>query len=135
MISINQVYDTLEKALDGVYVTKYYNRIPEQLPCVYFRESHNPVFKYIQFDRNDEQIRLVCYVEVFGYDIDSIVATVEQTFKQMYFIEELAEMVPNYDPSVERMSMRFQRIIAGGDTLGNEDQGDNQGADQGSETP
>lgn len=131
MITVNQVYDTLENALDGVaYVTKYYARIPEQLPCVYFRESHNPVFKYIQMDRNDDQIRLVCYVEVYGYDIDSIVQTVEQTFKSMFFIEELAEMIPNYDPSIERMSLRFQRIITGGDTLGVLDQG-NQGSNQG----
>lgn len=129
MITVNQVFDTLSKALPNVYVTKYYNRITEQLPCVYFRESHNPVFRYTDFDMANEQMRLVCYVEVFGYDIDSIVATVEQTFKEMFFIEELCEMIPNYNPDIERMSLRFQRIIAGGDTLGNENQGngENQG--------
>jgi hypothetical protein len=35
----------------------------------------------------------------------------------MGFLEELSEMIPNYDPSIERVSMRFQRVICGGDTL------------------
>lgn len=117
MITVNQVYDTLVNALPNVYVTKYYNRINEQLPCVYFRESHNPVFRYIQLNRADQQMRLVVYIEVYGEGIDEIVQTVEDTFKQMFFIEELCEMIPNYDPSIERVSMRFQRIITGGDTL------------------
>ena len=54
---------------------------------------------------------------VYGYDIDEIVRTIEDTMSDMYFIEELNEMIPNYDPSIERVSMRFQRIICGGDTL------------------
>ena len=122
MITVNQVYDALVKALpSGTYVTKYYNRINENLPCVYFRESHNPVSRYIDKDFANEQMRLVVYIEVFGRGIDSLVSTIESTFKSMFFIEELSEMIPNYDPSIERISMRFQRIIAGGDTLGNEE--------------
>ena len=125
MISVNEVYDTLAKALPNVYVTKYYNRITEQLPCVYFRESHSPVRRYNQLDYQDEQHRLVCYVEVYGYDIDDIVKTIESTFKSMYFLEELAEMIPNYDPDIERVSLRFQRIITDGDTLPAQEVSDN----------
>lgn len=117
MITVNQVYDTLVKALPGIYVTKYYNRIQENLPSVYFRESHNPVSRYVQMDFNDKQFRLVCYVEVYGYDTDEIVQTIESTFKGMFFMEELCEMIPNYNPDIERVSMRFQRIIAEGDSL------------------
>lgn len=125
MISVNEVYDTLAKALPNVYVTKYYNRITEQLPCVYFRESHSPVRRYNQLDYQDEQHRLVCYVEVYGYDTDDIVTTIESTFKSMYFLEELAEMIPNYDPDIERVSLRFQRIITDGDTLPAQEVSDN----------
>lgn len=125
MISVNEVYDTLAKALPNVYVTKYYNRITEQLPCVYFRESHSPVRRYNQLDYQDEQHRLVCYVEVYGYDTDNIVTTIESTFKSMYFLEELAEMIPNYDPDIERVSLRFQRIITDGDTLPAQEVSDN----------
>lgn len=117
MITVNQVYDTLAKALPNVYVTKYYNRIQENLPCVYFRESHSPVSRYNQLDYADKQFRLVCYVEVYGYDIDAIVETIEDTFRGMFFLEELCEMIPNYNPDIERVSMRFQRIIAEGDTF------------------
>ena len=117
MITVNQIYDTLDTALDGIYVTKYYNRINEQLPCVYFRESHSPLKRATDLDYTDEQIRLYCYIEVYGHDVDEIVLTIEETMRGMYFIEELNEMIPNYDPSVERVSMRFQRIICGGDTL------------------
>ncbi len=117
MITVNQVFDTLSKALPNVYVTKYYNRIQEDLPCVYFRESHNPVSRYTQLDFKDKQFRLVCYIEVYGYDTDAIVQTIEETFRSMFFIEELCEMIPNYNPDIERVSMRFQRIIAEGDEL------------------
>lgn len=117
MITVNQVYDRLYNALPNVYVTKYYNRITEHLPCVYFRESHNPVSRYTQLDFNDKQLRLVCYVEVYGYDTDAIVKTIEDTFREMFFMEELCEMIPNYNPDIERVSMRFQRIIAEGDSL------------------
>lgn len=118
MITVNQIYDTLENALGGIYVTKYYHRINEQLPCVYFRESHSPLRSATTLDYSDEQKRLYCYIEVYGQEIDSIVETIEATMRGMYFIEELNEMIPNYDPSIERVSMRFQRIITGGDSLG-----------------
>ena len=117
MITVNQIYDRLVESLPNVYVTKYYNRITETLPCVYFRESHSPVRRYTQLDYNDRQFRLVCYVEVFGHEIDELVATVEEIFKSMFFLEELAEMIPNYNPDIERVSMRFQRIITDGDEL------------------
>lgn len=115
MLTKNEIYTQLVNALPGVYCTQYYEKIPKQLPCVYFRESHSPVGRYITLNFDDEQIRMYCYVEVYGTDIDDIVGTIETTFKNMHFIEELSEMIPNYNPNVKRVSMRFQRIITGGE--------------------
>ncbi len=118
MITKNDIYTELVSALgDDVYCTQYYEVVPQQLPCVYFRESHSPVLRYITLDMEDEQVRMYCYIEVYGTDIDDIVETIEQTFRGMGFIEELCEMIPNYRPEIERVSMRFQRILTGGNTL------------------
>lgn len=117
MITKNEIYTRMVEALPGIYCTQYYEKIPKQLPCVYFRESHSPVGRYITLDMTDEQIRMYCYVDVYGDDIDGIVETIENTFRGMHFIEELAEMIPNYDPDVKRVSLRFGRILTGGNTL------------------
>lgn len=114
MITKNEVYTTLTEALPGVYCTQYYEPIPKELPCVYFRESHSQVRRYVTLNYDDEQIRMVCYVDVYGQNIDEIVTAVENAFRSMCFIEDLNEMVPNYNPEIERVSMRFQRIITGG---------------------
>ena len=117
MITVNQIYDRIVTALDGIYVTKYYERITEQLPCVYVRESHSPIYSATTIGLTDEQCRMYFYIEVFGEYTEEIVATIEATMRGMGFLEELSEMIPNYDPSIERVSMRFQRVICGGDTL------------------
>lgn len=117
MITANQVYDTLANALDGVYTTKYYERIEEQLPCVYFRESHSTIRNTVDLDYQNEAVRMYCYIEAYGNSLDEIVTKIEATMKSMFFIEELNEMIPNYNPSIERISMRFTRVICGGDTL------------------
>ena len=117
MITANQIYDTLANALDGVYTTKYYERIEEQLPCVYFRESHSTIRSSVDLSYQHEAVQMYCYIEVYGNDLDEIVNTIEATMKSMCFIEELNEMIPNYNPSVERISMRFGRVICEGDTL------------------
>mgnify|MGYP003304703587 CR=1 FL=1 len=117
MITVNQIYDRIVTALDGIYVTKYYTRITEQLPCVYVRESHAPIHAATNIDFSDDQCRMYFYIEVYGEQTEEIVATIEATMRGMGFLEELSEMIPNYDPSIERVSLRFQRVICGGDTL------------------
>ena len=117
MITVNQIYDRIVTALDGIYVTKYYARINEHLPCVYVRESHSPIYAATTLDMTDEQNRMYFYIEVYGENTEEIVATIEATMRGMGFLEELSEMIPNYDPSIERVSLRFQRVICGGDTL------------------
>lgn len=117
MITVNQIYDRIVTALDGIYVTKYYERITEQLPCVYVRESHSPIRSATSINLTDDQKRMYFYIEVYGENTEEIVETIEATMRGMGFLEELSEMIPNYNPSVERVSMRFQRVICGGDTL------------------
>lgn len=117
MVTKNEVYTKLTEYLSGVYCTQYYEPIPKELPCVYFRESHSRIARYVTLEMDDEQLRMICYVEVYGQEIDEIVEKVEKAFRDMNFIEELNEMIPNYNPTIERVSMRFQRIITGGSTL------------------
>lgn len=118
MITKNQIYTKLENALPTtVYCTQFYEVVPKSLPCVYFRASWSPIRRHTNLSYSDNQKRFYCYVEVYGNNIDSIVATVESAFKGMFFIEELCEMIPNYDPSIERVSMRFQRVITESDVL------------------
>ena len=117
MITMNQIYDRLVTALDGVYVTRYYEEINRQLPCVYIRESHSPLYAATNLDFSDEQNRVYFYIEIYGRETDSIAQIIENTMRGMGFLEELSEMIPNYDPSIERISLRFQRVICGGDTL------------------
>lgn len=122
MITKNQVYTIMTQALPNtVYCTQYYEIVPKSLPCVYFRASWNPIIRHINLDYSDIQKRMVVYIEVYGTNIDSIVSSLETVFKSMYFVEELAEMIPNYDPSIERVSMRFSRVITDKDTLGTEE--------------
>ena len=117
MISKNQIYTALTNALSGVYCTQYYEEIPQALPCVYFRESHAPVSANIDLDLADEQLHRFVYIEVYGSNLDSLVSDIESAMKTLKFTEELCEMIPNYDPTIERVSMRFTRVIGGGDTL------------------
>lgn len=117
MITVNQLYDALINKLDGIYVTKYYERITEALPCVYIRESHSPLRYATNIDFSDKQIRMYFYVEVYGEETEEIVERVETAMRELFFLEELSEMIPNYDPSIERVSMRFSRVICDGDTL------------------
>ena len=117
MITKNEIYTRMTEALPGVYCTQYYEKVHENLPCVYFRESHSPVKRYTTLDLTDEQVRFYCYIDVFGQNIDELVTEIETVFREMKFIEELSEMIPNYDPEVERVSMRFCRILTGGNTL------------------
>lgn len=117
MVTKNEVYTRLTESLNGIYCTQYYEPIPKEMPCVYFRESHARIPRYVTFDMDEEVIRMVCYVDVYGQDIDEIVTTIEDAFREMKFIEELNEMVPNYKHDIERVSMRFGRIITGGNTL------------------
>ncbi len=120
MITKNQVYDYIANHVDA-YVTGYYEVVPKSFPCVYVRFSWNPMRRHITLDFTDEQVRAYAYIEVYGQNIDSTVLEVENVMRQMFFVEELAEQVPNYDPSVERVSMRFCRVITGQDSLPQED--------------
>lgn len=119
MVSKNEVYTYLTESIktDGVYFTQYYEVIPKALPCVYFRTSHSPIRSNLTLKNTDEQLRMYCYIEVYGQNIDGLVEDIEAVFRQIHFVEELCEMIPNYDPEIERVSMRFMRVITGGNTL------------------
>ncbi len=117
MISVNQLYDTFISKFPDVFVTKYYTRINEALPCIYVRESHSPLKYATNIDFSDKQMRFYFYVEVFGEETEGLVDRIETAMREMGFLEELSEMIPNYDPSIERVSMRFSRVICDGDTI------------------
>ena len=117
MITVNQIYNNIINNLPNIYVTKYFERITEALPCVYIRESHSPIESATNLNFSDKQVRMYLYVEVYGEETEGIVEQVEAIMRNMGFLEELSEMIPNYDPSIERVSMRFQRVICDGDTI------------------
>lgn len=117
MITVNQLYDAFISKFPDVFVTKYYTRITEALPCIYIRESHSPLRYATNIDFSDKQIRMYFYVEVYGEETEEIVERVETAMRELFFLEELSEMIPNYDPSIERVSMRFSRVICDGDTI------------------
>ena len=119
MITKNQIYDYIECHVTA-YCTRYYEVVPKSLPCVYIRFSWNPMRRHITLNFDDEQIRCYAYIEVYGNNIDSTVAEIESVMRAMHFVEELAEDVPNYDPTLERVSMRFCRVLTGQDTLTDE---------------
>lgn len=112
MIGRDDIFDYIANNVNA-YCTNYYEVVPKSLPCVYVRFSWNPIRRYINLDFTDEQIRAYAYIEVYGNNIDGTVAEVERVMREMYFVEELAEQVQNYDPSLERVSMRFCRVITG----------------------
>ena len=112
MITRNDIFDYIANHVDA-YCTNYYEVVPKSFPCVYVRFSWNPIKRYVNLDFTDEQIRAYAYIEVYGQNIDETVAQVESVMKEMYFVEELAEQVQNFDPSLERVSMRFMRVITG----------------------
>ena len=116
MITRNEVFNYIATKVNA-YCTGYYEVVPKSFPCVYVRFSWNPMRRYIALDFTDEQVRAYAYIEVYGQNIDATVLEVESVMKEMNFVEELAEQVPNYDPSVERVSMRFCRVITGQDSL------------------
>lgn len=116
MVTKNEIFDYISRNLD-CYCTRYYEVVPKQMPCVYVRFSWSPIRRNITLDMTDEQTRAYVYIEVFGQGIGDLVSEVEGIMKDIYFVEELAEDVQNFDPSYERVSMRFMRTLTGGNTL------------------
>lgn len=116
MITKNQVFTYLSENIDA-YCTQYYEVIPKSLPCVYFRETHAPVRKNITLALDDEQLRMVIYLEVTGQGIDDLLSDIEAVFREMKFVEELCQMEQNFNAEEERWNMRFSRIVAGDEPL------------------
>ena len=116
MITKNEVYTYMSDHLDA-YCTQFYEVIPKSLPCVYFRETHAPVRKNITLALDDQQLRMVIFLEVSGLNIGGLIEDIEAVFREMGFVEELCQMDQNFSASEERWNMRFSRIVCGDEPL------------------
>lgn len=120
MITKNQVFTRLTEysdKLSNVYATQYYEQVPQSLPCLYFRETHSPISRFKDLNCEDEQYKMFVYVELYGNNLESLCTEVEKAMKSMKFYEDNCQNLPNTTPSIERISMRFQRVITESSTL------------------
>lgn len=116
----NDVYTSLEEYINTqarpVRFSQAYELVPNFLPCVYFRESHSVVTHDLPFGGEVEDSTV--YLEVYSInDPDGIVKDIETHMSSLGYIERECLLIDNADPTIERVSMTFNRVIARGDMI------------------
>ena len=116
----NDVYTALENEINTlarpVRFTQTYELVPPFLPCVYFREAHSVVAHDLPFGGDVENSTV--YIEVYSIDNpDGIVKEIETKMALLGYEEQNCELVNNADPTIERVTMTFYRVIGRGDVI------------------
>ena len=93
-----------------------YELIPQKLPCIYFRESHSIVAHDLPFGGEVEDSTI--YIEVYSTtNCEPMVKEIEELMSPIGYNETNCTLVDNADPTIERVSMVFNRVISRGDTI------------------
>lgn len=116
----NDIYTNLENYINTqerpVRFTQTYELVPNFLPCVYFRESHYVTAHEIPFGSGVEDSTV--YLNVYSVtNPDGIVKDIETRMASLGYIERECMLVDNADPTIERVSMTFNRVIARGEMI------------------
>lgn len=122
MITSNEVFTKLHDALntDGlsVFCTTTHDPLAPELPCMYYRETHYRPTESITLDYDDEVISSTVYIELYDTnDLQELVKVVEDAMNEMHYIETNCIQIDNADPTIERYTLTFTRIICGADSF------------------
>lgn len=129
MVSINQIYDTIESAVNlvgrPVYCASKREPIPESFPACYIVEDdHSFIRSAIPLNFSDAPLTRNFSVEVYSSltngaltEAREIMDDVEEVMMQLGFIETYCGQTNNADPSVTRIVGRFTRVFGANDPL------------------
>lgn len=133
MITRHEIFTKLDTDVNTttrpVYMTSRFEPTPEEFPACYVTEiSRQDVRRNVNLSVTQD-VQLVGWeAQVFSNktagaldEAHGIMKDVETSFKEMQFIETFCSETPYSDPSIYRVVARFQRIIAGADTLPQEE--------------
>lgn len=129
MITRNAVYTRIVKAVRASYPNCYYSGrnepVPPSLPAVYAREiGYFQPPENVTLENDDEQYQSTFEVQVFsnlqagaeteGYGIMNVVQGV---MRELGYILDMLEPMPNADTAIFRLIGRWHRHIGGADEL------------------
>lgn len=113
----NAVANKITEYDSNVYISQRYELIPRSIPCVFVQQiSKVRTRRFADLSNTDNQYRLTFEVQVFEKSMAKMYAlmeTVENTFKELSFFEEMCEPIDNADMSVCRMVARFSAQLGG----------------------
>lgn len=121
----NDVYTNLAQNINTqvrpVKFTQTYELVPDFLPCVYFRESHSVIAQDISLEGTPTEDSTV-YIEVYAVQngeptSEDIALEIEALMPLYGYTEQRCEPIDNADPTIERVSMTFNRVISRGDVI------------------
>lgn len=125
-IIFNRVAERLLIEYENIFVSSEYVPIPPSFPAVSIEITDSyPEKEGISLSFDDEQERYMITVNAYSdlaenktEQVRSILRTVTNEMKQMFFIKTTQIPVPNaQDKSIYRESARYTRIIGGGENL------------------
>lgn len=125
-IIFNRVAERLLIEYENIFVSSEYVPIPPSFPAVSIEIADSyPEKEGISLSFDDEQERYVITVNAYSdlaeektEQVKSILRTVTNEMKQMFFIKTTQIPVPNaQDKSIYREAARYTRVIGGGENL------------------
>jgi len=114
------VTNAVKTAYPSVYRSAKYELKAEKYPAIYVvKVASNRTYEGTDLNFSDDQHRVTYQVDVYTSGAkamsiaEGIMEVAENAFSQMFFRMSSCAPMSNIDPSIYRMTARFDRIICG----------------------
>ena len=109
----NELYNTAKELDPTVYVTSVYEPLNTKVPCVYITQAFSQTARAVELKSTDIQYRDDLELQIYyptAKECFDMFVELNAVLKQMHFILDTVQEVPNKDTTVRRVVADFHVI-------------------------